>query len=55
MEGKKITEEKRNACMKCYQQAYWISGFMKHFHLQQKIEELYEENFGEQLIERIGC
>lgn len=49
-EGNEITKEKRNACMKYYQQAYWISGFMNNFILQQSIEKLYEKDFSEKLV-----
>lgn len=50
IEGSKITEEKRNACMKYYQQAYWISGLMNDFITQQNIEQIYEKDFGEKLV-----
>lgn len=45
-----LSKEKRNACMKCYQQAYWISGFMNNFVLQQKIEYLYKKDFKKKLV-----
>lgn len=46
----KIPEDRKNACMKCYQQAYWISGFMNDFKFQQSIEKLYEKDFGVKLV-----
>lgn len=49
-EGSFLTEEKRNACMKYYRQAYWISGLMNNFILQQKLEELYKKDFDVELI-----
>ncbi len=45
-----LSKEQKNACMKYYQQAYWISGFMNNFALQQKIECLYKKDFKEKLI-----
>ena len=50
MAGKEVTEEIKNACMKYYQQAYWISGFMNNFIFQQNLEKLYEKDFGEKLL-----
>ena len=50
IEGSQIGEEKKNACMKYYQQAYWISGLMNDFISQQALEKLYEKDFERKLV-----
>lgn len=49
MEENQMTEEKKELCMKYYRQAYWISGFINDFIMQQKIEKLYRKDFGREI------
>ena len=50
MAGGDITEAIKNTCMKYYQQAFWISGFMNNFIFQQNLEKLYEKDFDKKLF-----